>query len=348
MTGEIGIGLIGCGQVASVHAQVIGEVEGARLVAVADSRYSSAAAFADTWSCDAVDTSAALCCRDDVDLVAICSPSGLHAAHAIEALEAGRHVLVEKPVAITATQLDALEATLAARPQQRLAVISQLRFSPAFEAVQSALAAGRFGTLLLATLEMPYYRRPAYYASGSWRGSWALDGGGALMNQGIHGIDLLLALMGDARWVDGVAATRLHAIEVEDTAAACIGFTDGALGVLTASTATAPGAPRRLSLRGSAGYVVLEEERIVDYALTDGAEDAFAALVDAQTEREGAHSSHEPMAFERSGHRRQYIDLLDAIRSGGATRVGLSEGRRAVDLILALYRASEIGGRVLL
>jgi UDP-N-acetyl-2-amino-2-deoxyglucuronate dehydrogenase len=250
-------------------------------------------------------------------------------------------VVVEKPLEITLPRLDALlRATQAAGV--RLMPIFQARFGDGARKVKQLIASGRLGRLVLASAYIKWHRTPAYYSE-SWHGTYELDGGGALMNQAIHAIDLLQWFVGLPEEVFCWSTRCVHtSIEVEDTAAATLRFGDGFLGSIEASTATFPGWARRIEVCGEEGSIVLEDDRIVraDFR-SNGSPDAAtpSATVD-ESMRSGASA---PGAISHEGHRRQFQNLIAALRSGGALEIDGPEARKAVALILALYESARIG-----
>ncbi|HUG52974.1 MAG TPA: Gfo/Idh/MocA family oxidoreductase, partial [Vicinamibacteria bacterium] len=259
---EIRLAIVGAGVVARYHAQAIAAAPGTRLVATCRADPSKAAAAEAEFGVPCETDYDALLARPDLDAVCICTPSGAHAAQTVAAARAGKHVLVEKPMALTLEDADAMiEAADGAGV--RLGVALQRRTEPAYQAVRGAIAAGALGRLVMGLALVPYHRGQAYYDSAAWRGTWAQDGGGALMNQGIHIVDLLLWFLGDVEEVQAHSATVAHAIEVEDNAVATLRFKSGALGSIVATTAAAPGFPHRVEVYGTRGGVQLEAEAVV-------------------------------------------------------------------------------------
>jgi UDP-N-acetyl-2-amino-2-deoxyglucuronate dehydrogenase len=337
---DVRFALVGCGTIAPMHAEAIGRAGGARLVAVTSRRAEQARAFAQTRGLEWEPDLASLLRRSDIDAVTICTPSGLHSEMAVAAMRAGKDVVVEKPLAITLEQADA--ALAAARETGRLlAVISQLRFAAAVIETKRAVAEGRLGRLLLADLSMKYFRSQAYYDSAAWRGTWAMDGGGALMNQGIHGIDLLLWLAGTPRVVYGCARTLARDIEVEDTAVAVAEWEGGALATITGTTSVSPGCPRRLSLHGTRGSIVLEETRIAQWQV-DGEAPRSAS------EPETISASSSPTALGTDEFVAQYQAIVASLRDRRPPPVSGEDGRRAVATVLAIYDSSRTGRPVAL
>ena len=342
-TEEIGFAIIGAGMVARYHATAIGRIPGARLVAVGRSDPARVEETAAQFGVPCLADEAALLARDDVDAVCICTPSGLHAEQTIAAARAGKHVLVEKPIALTLADANAMIAACA-QAGVRLGVALQRRTEPEFQRVQAAIAGGELGRLVLGSISMPYMRLQSYYDSADWRGTWALDGGGALMNQGIHLVDLLLWLVGDAVEVRASAATLAHAIEVEDCVTATLRFANGALGGITATTAAAPGFPHRVEIYGERGGVQIEGEQIIRWEGGGAPE----SRIENQSTREpvAAGGGASPTGIGAVGHTRLLEDFVAAIREERDPLAPGREGRRSLALVLAVYEAAQTGQAV--
>ena len=309
--GLLRIGLIGGGGISATHARAAREIDGVEIVAVHGSNREKTWALAREFGGVPRDT------LEDffdtpMDIVAIGSPSGLHAGQAIAAARRGIHVLVEKPVDVTTAKVDAVIAA-ADRAGVKVGVFFQERRVPEIAALKARIESGELGEPLSITGRLEWYRPPEYYAGSRWRGTRELDGGGALMNQGIHTVDLMLWLFGDVKQVSGRTKTRLHKIEVEDTASALIEFENGALGTLHATTAAFPGFPRRLTVTGTKGSVEHEEPA------------RAAAVADA------------------TPHRRVFEDFIHAIETNGTPACDAREGRRSVAFVEAVYRSSQSG-----
>ena len=264
-----GFGIVGAGVIAAMHADAIATLPGARLVAVTDVAAGAAAAFAAARGCAAEPDLDALLARDDVDVVCVCVPSGLHAEVGVRAAKAGKHLVVEKPIDVTLEAADRLiEAARTAGVA--LTVISQHRFDPGLTELKRLLGEGALGRLVLGEASTKWYRTQAYYDSAGWRGTWAMDGG-SLMNQGVHYVDLLRWCMGPVTEVTAVCTTQAHQIEAEDTALAIVRFGSGAVGTILSSTAAFPGFPQRLEITGTEGTVIIEDGQMVRRAFGAGA-----------------------------------------------------------------------------
>jgi UDP-N-acetyl-2-amino-2-deoxyglucuronate dehydrogenase len=332
-------GIVGAGMIAGYHAQAIRATEGAELVAVCRSQGGDTAEAAARFGVVCEPSYEALLLRSDIDVISICTPSGDHAPQAIAAACAGKHVLVEKPMALDVADADAM-IEACRQNDVLLAVALQRRTMPAFRAVRDAIAAGELGRLVLGTVSVPYRREAAYYRSADWRGTWAMDGGGALMNQGIHLVDLLLWFMDDdAADVRAHATTLVHPIEVEDCVTASIRFDNGALGSVVATTAAAPGFPHRVEVYGDRGGVQIEGERVVRWETVDhtGERRVVSGASDGAPEAAGAGAN--PSGISVEGHTRIVENLVEAIRTKRPPMITGEEGRRSLALVRAIYDA---------
>ena len=337
----LGFGIIGLGLIADFHAQAIAGA-GAKLVGVCGRSAEKTRAFAAKHGAPYSTTDlAALLARPDLDAVCIATPSGAHLEPALAAALAGKHIVIEKPIEITLARVDELLAGVAAAGV-KLMPIFQARFGDGARTVKAAVAAGRLGRLSLASAYVKWQRTPAYYAD-SWHGTFALDGGGAMMNQGIHAIDLLQWFAGLPTEVFSWNTRRVHTgIEVEDTAVASLRFPDGALGTIEATTAAFPGWARRIELCGENGSIVLEDDRILrwDFRTPQPEDAAILAAKPDDSMRAGASA---PGAMSHLGHQRQIENFVAAVRNGASLAVDGPEARKAVALILALYRSAQSG-----
>ena len=337
---EVGFGILGTGMVADYHRQAIAANAGlgARLVAVGHYRRDCFAEIGDRFGVPCLNE-ADLLAHPGVDVVCICTPSGQHAEQAIAAATAGKHLLVEKPLAIDLGDADAMIAACE-EARVRLGVTLQRRALPLFQKIRQAIEAGDLGELILGTITMPYYRPQEYYDQAAWRGTWALDGGGVLMNQGIHLVDLLVWYMGDPVQVHARAETLYHDIEVEDVLAAILGFASGARASITATTNADPGAPHRLELYGTRGYIQIEGEVAVRWELSDPAGAAVTPIVGAGGE---AGASADPRGIQPTGHIGIFRDFILALREDRPFYLDGVEGRRSLAAVLAIYKAAGIG-----
>lgn len=342
---DFGFAIVGCGAVARTHVRALAEVAGARVAALVGRAEEAPRRLAAETGLDVpvfTDIYDALE-RGDVHGVIVCTPSGMHMEFALAAAAAGRHVVVEKPLEVTTERCDRIiEACDAAGV--KLCTIFPSRFGDANLAVKAAIDAGRFGRLTLAETTCKWRRSQEYYDAGEWRGTWRLDGGGALMNQAIHNVDLLLWLMGEAESVTGFAATLAHErIEVEDTAVAAVRFRGGALGVIVAATSVYPGFPKTMAVHGDRGSAVVEQDDLVVWRFAEEtvADDAIRARFARRAG--GSGGADDPKAIAHEGHARILRDVVAAVREGRPPAVDGREGRRAVALIEAVYEAGRTG-----
>ncbi len=327
-------GIIGCGMISSAHADSVKSIPDAELTGVFDMSPDRCRAFAKSYGVKAYDSVDALLSDTDIDAVCICTPSGFHAENALRVMEAGKHVLIEKPLALNTDDCDRL-IEAAAKYGVKAGVMSQLRFAETTQILKSLVDNGDLGRIVTADILMKYYRSPEYFAESPWRGTWKHDGGGALMNQGIHGIDLLLYIMGKAKSVYGMARTLRHSIEVEDTASAVVEFENGALGLIQGTTSVSPGYPRVLTVSGTKGTVSITENRFTEWSITDR-EIPDGIRLGGEI-RSGARN---PTDISNAGHRMQIEDFIDAIRNDREPKVGLADGRRTIEMITAIYESS--------
>jgi UDP-N-acetyl-2-amino-2-deoxyglucuronate dehydrogenase len=343
MVAPLRFGVLGCGVIGATHAAAIAGLPDARLAAVADVDPARAAGLAGQYGVAAYTDLAEMLDREPLDVVNICTPSGMHGAQAIQVMRAGRHVLVEKPMDI---RREALDAMLAAQQVAgvRLAVISQHRFDPATLRVRDLIAAGAFGRLALGNAAVTWWRSQAYYDSGAWRGTPELDGG-VLMNQAIHSIDVLQWLMGPVRAVTARTDTLSHEIRVEDVAVATLRFAGGALGTIAATTGAYPGDLTRIEVFGDRGSAVIQNDALT-YLQVAGEEGASAP--DPSPAAPPAAGGDVAPTPPPGSHAWQIADLMRAIREGGVPAVDGHAGRQPVDIILAIYDSAREGREVLL
>jgi len=343
----IGYGIIGCGNIGPVHAAAMQDVTNAKLVGVADLRLEAAENLAGQYGAEAYADYKEMIQRDDLDAVCICVPSGLRMEIAVACAKAGKHILSEKPLDVTTKRIDKIiKATDDAGVS--LGCIFQSRFSDDTQLLKKALDQGRFGKLVMGDAYIKWFRTQEYYDSVGWRGTWKLDGGGALMNQGIHYIDLLQWLMGPVKSVVAQTDCVAHTgIEVEDVATAMLEFENGAMGSIQGSTAIYPGHPARIEIHGTEGTAILEDGKIISWAFKKR-KAIDKKIEDSLTEESALGSgAGDPLAaLKTEGHRRQIDDFTKALRKGAPPRIEGREGRNAVALIEKIYQAAKTGKRV--
>ena len=331
----INFGLIGCGRVAPRHAQSIGELASARLIAVADVVELRAARFAKDYHADLYLDYRRLLERRDVDVVSICTPSGMHASMAIEAMQAGKHVVVEKPMALNLNDADRMIAT-AQSTGRKLCVVLQNRYNPPMQDLRRAVDEGKLGRLLVGNATVRWYRPQEYYEDG-WHGTHAMDGG-ALMNQSIHHIDALQWLMGDVESVFAYTATLAHRMEAEDVGVVAIRFKGGALGTVEGSTVTFPenleGSVAIFGERGSVKIGGTALNRKVMWKIEGGIEHERELLTRDQVD---------PSYVYGFSHTAVIADMLAALREDRAPRTHGAVARKSVAIVLAIYESSRLG-----
>ena len=335
---KIRFAIVGTGSIVPIHAQAIASIPDASLVAFVGNDVAKAQELAAKFNCDWYNDYQQMLKRADIDAVSICIPSGLHAELGIEAALAGKHVVVEKPIDVTLEKADALIETCQAQGV-KLGVIFQRRYSDGVIALKNLLEQGKLGKLLFGGCYIKLYRSQEYYDSGAWRGTWDIDGGGVLMNQGIHYIDMLQFLAGPVAEVTGNCGTYGHTrLEVEDTASAAIRFQSGALGVIEGTTCAYPGLGSRIDIYGTEGSASIENDVLTFVQTKSG----FEYKAGSNTENAGVSSPD--ISFEC--HQRQFQEIITAFKTNTEPKVNGIEGRKALEVILAIYKSAFTGNRI--
>lgn len=341
-------GIIGAGMIANFHAQAIKAMVGGELHSVFGRTPEKAQETANEHGCKAYSDMDAFLSDPELDIVTIATPSGAHLEPALAAAKAGKHVICEKPLEITPERIDQMIAACDASGVT-LSGIFNRRFHPAMDAFKQAVDTGRFGQLTMCDAYVKWYRDQAYYDSGAWRGTWKLDGGGALMNQSIHLIDQLIYLAGDVKAVCGSTTCLIHeGIEVEDTAVAILEFANGARGVIQGATScwSSTGHPAEVNLCGEKGSAFLADElfRVWDFQ-EPAPQDADVRATLMQGANVAGLGANDPKAINFLGHQRNFEDVVSAIQAGREPSVGGHEARKAVALICAIYESARNGSK---
>jgi len=333
------IGLIGGGNITQTHARAARAIPGVEISAIQGTNSEKIARLCREHGGTSYQDFDAFLKHRPMDLVLIGSPSGLHATQGIAAARQGLHVLTEKPIEINTARADAL-IEAAKKSNVQLGVIFQDRMKPHIRQLKNWIDQGLLGRPLMVDARVKWYRPPEYYANSRWRGTLALDGGGALINQGVHTVDLLLWLLGDVVRVQARTGTLLHKIEAEDSAAAILEFGNGALGILHATTAAYPGYPRRVEISGTEGTVILEHDRIIAANLRNTPAAVESAALDENQ------SASTAVVSDFRGHQAVLEDFLQAIQQNRTPACDGLEGRRSIALVEAIYRAAKTPDRV--
>lgn len=323
----LGIGIVGCGGIAGAQVEAIKTVPALRIVAAQDADPARAKALAEPLGVPWFTELGALLAHPDVDAVSIATPSGLHRDIAVAAAASGKHVITEKPIEVTVGKSDEMIAACR-KAGVTLAMISQYRFHEAMTGLRDAAAEGAFGRLMLGMASTKWYRGPDYYTEAPWRGTWALNGGGSLMNQGIHALDQMLSVFGPVKRVSGYADILFQSIETEDATAGVVEFTSGALGVIETCTCAFPSFAAKVEVMGDRGSAAWElgSPRWTLWAASDGR--PAPALAEAPWE---------------TYHARQFADFADAVRDRRPPMVTGEAGRHAVAVVRALYDSAKSG-----
>ncbi len=356
-------GIVGCGSIGPTHAGALKQLaDDAELIAVADLVPERAQKVAKQFDVGTIYASADQMIADKgVDVVIFATPSGMHADQAARAMRAGKHVIVEKPMDVS---LAACDRMIAAEKEtgKKLAIISQHRWDHASIFVKDAIDSGKLGKLILIEMSVKWWRTQQYYDSGDWRGTWQYDGGGALMNQGVHTVDLMQWLGGPVESLYARTATGGHErIEVEDIAVATLKFKNGAIGTLTATTAAYNGQPARIDIYGTEGSAIIEGDRLKLFRLKDGtevtaedvschalsvAQGGTASVKDETATRLTTSAEKDPGAVWGDAHREQLRDFIHAVRTDGRPLIHGVEGRKPLEVILGVYESAKTGREV--
>ncbi|TDQ16330.1 putative dehydrogenase [Algoriphagus boseongensis] len=331
---KFGIGIIGTGAIAIKHAQAIESLDNARLLGLFNPNPSSAEKAKEKFSAPVFQDLKEFLAISGLDVVCICTPSGLHLEPALAALEAKKHVFIEKPIEVTLDRADRLIAS-ADKNGVTLGVVFQNRFSSDFQKLRKAVQAGEFGRLLMGNAYVNWFRTAEYYSSSQWKGTLKCDGGGALINQAIHTLDLLLDVMGEVDSVFGKVKTSLYPIEGEDLGAALVNFRSGASGTITAGTSLYPGYPERLEIYGTEGSAILEAGKLIAWTIK-GKDSPLE-----KSEKISTSGSSDPNAIGFELHAAQWKDFLKSIANGTSPEVDGPEAKKSLELIRGIYKSSK-------
>jgi predicted dehydrogenase len=336
------VGLIGAGNITETHARAALAIPGVELAAIFGDNAEKVHRLSKAYGATPYTDFNSFLAHRPMTFVVIGSPSGVHAAQGIEAARRGLHVLTEKPIDISTRKTDELILETD-KAGVKLGVIYQDRFKPGIQFLKQLYTSGKLGKPILAEARVKWYRPPEYYSQSRWRGVTAVDGGGALMNQGIHTVDLLLWLLGDVTAVQAQMKSALHEIESEDTLTALLEFANGTMGTFIATTSVYPGYPRRVELSGTEGTVILENDRVIQADLKTPLSQPLTA-----EEADKSPSASSPLISDIRGHKAIMEDFVRAIETGSSPACDGREGRRSVALVEATYQAARTGKRVIL
>ncbi len=347
MSADVGFAVVGLGM-GRHHCRAVQMAPGARLVAVCDVDEARLQPAARDFACRAYTDFDALLADPEVQVVNIATPSGLHAQMGIQAAAAGKHLIVEKPADIVPARIDAL-MDAGRRHGVRIGGIFQSRLDPLNLRIRQAIQAGRLGSIYGVHGHLPWYRLQDYYegAHGSWKGTWGMDGGGSLMNQGVHTVDLLQWLVGRVESVMGMFGIFGHQIEAEDQTCALLRFANGAIGTLYTTTACYPGYDQQITIYGARGSVLKQEGLLRGWKMMDdpdGTEEQ--ELLSFYGEKKAGTGSSDPMAVSFDGHTQIICDMVAAVREGRDPMIGLDSARHAVEIITAIYESGRTGREV--
>lgn len=344
---KIRFGVAGPGSIARSHCDAIVQTQNGELVSVFGRDETKTGKFAGQYRITPHTDLKRFLEPKDIDAITIATPSGAHLEIALAAAKKGIHVLCEKPIEVTTKRAAALiDACKVANV--RLGVIYQARFDPCTILAKKAIEDGRLGKILMASCQMRWSRSQAYYDSAAWRGTWELDGGGCLMNQGIHSIDLLIYLVGQPVGVAAFQGPVTHErIEVEDNFSATVRFASGAIGTIEASTSCSPGFPRRIEISGEKGTICIEDNRIVRWGFEKVFPEDQEIIKRFSDSGNSIGGATDPKAIDARGHVQMVEDFIGSIFEEKSPCVTGEDGKKSVDFICAAYESMRHGGAVI-
>lgn len=346
---QYGFAVIGAGVIGKTHAEHLLSVDKGKLKVICDKSEEKARNLAEKFGCEWSNNFDEVFARPDVDIVNICLPSGVHAQYATAAARAGKHIITEKPIDITATSALAMIKECR-RANVKLAVISQHRLQASTQQVKQDIDSGKLGNLIIGTGAINWYRTQEYYDNGSWRGTWAFDGGGALMNQGVHTVDVLQYLMGPVESVYAYCETLGHErIEVEDAAVAALRFKNGAIGTLVATTCAYPGLSTRIEIFGKDGSIVIDGDELIHRKVRsedDEEDNEDHDNIVSALKASNVTTAADPTAINGAGHIKQMNDMIAAIEEDREPIINGEEGYKPLEIILSIYESAKTGKTV--
>lgn len=344
MTDKFRLAVIGCGAIGRVHARAISKLENAQLVAVSDLKEENSAELAKDFGCNAYTDYRKMFQNEKIDIACVCTPSGTRIEICEAAAEHHVNLLVEKPLDINNERVDKI-IDICRTAGVKLGCVFQLRFLPVFQSLKQAEQDGKFGKLIMGNAGTICYRSAEYYQNGGWRGTIAQDGGGALMNQGIHALDLLRWVMGDVKSVFAYQDHLTHDIEVEDTLVAGLEFQSGAMGTVVASTSVYYGINKKLEFFGTDGSVIINDTEPTMWKFHNQ-QDSDIGLPKGEQPAHKSLSPTSPLVEDDWAHQQQIADMIEAVRDGREPAVSGAEGRKTVQLALAIYESARTGKRI--
>ena len=337
----LGIAIIGCGMISKIHLAALQQIPEARICGVWSRKPETTKRCAGEYGIRAYESFQAVCDDPEVKIIILCTPPGFHVDHGLQAAAAGKHLIIEKPLDVDLDKGQKLVETYREKGL-KLAVIYQNRYTKAARQVKAAIDQGLLGKLILGDAYVKWYRSPEYYTSADWRGTWEVEGGGSLITQAIHSIDLLQWFMGKVKSISGTIRISAHQIQTEDLGVAVLEFDNGALGVIESSTAIVPGFKERLEIHGQKGSIILEGGNIKEWKV-EGCDEADYV----QTEKISYGKTNSP-AISFVNHQAQLQEIISSIINGKEPEVNGEEGLKSLEIVLGVYQSSQKGQKVYL
>ncbi len=330
----LGIALIGCGMISKVHLAALSEIPEAQICGIWSRNPETTKKCAFENRIKAYESFEAVCNDPEVRVVILCTPPGLHVDHGLQAAAAGKDLIIEKPLDVDYDKAKKLVETYRQKGL-KLAVIYQNRYTEAARQVKTAIEQGLLGKLILGDAYVKWYRSPEYYASADWRGTWEIEGGGALITQAIHSVDLLQWFMGGVKSISGLTRITTHRIQTEDLSVAVLEFNNGALGVIEGSTAIVPGFKERIEIHGQKGTIVLEGGNIKEWKV-EGCNEA-----DYVRSEKIVYGKTNSPAISYLNHQVQLKEIICSIQNDSEPEVNGEEGLKSLEIVLGVYQSAQ-------
>lgn len=338
---QIGVALIGCGMIAHIHMTALREISEAKICGVCECRSEVLLNFSNKYNIHSYQSYSKLLEDPEVNTVIITLPPGLHVEYAMKAVDAGKNIIIEKPFDTNIKKAQALIKKCREK-KLRLSIIFQNRFTPSARKIKDTLDKGLLGKIILGDAYVKWYRSPEYYKSGPWRGTWDMEGGGALINQAIHTIDLLQWFMGGIKSLVGVVKTSIHKIETEDLGLAIVEYNNNSIGIIEGSTAIVPGFKEKIEIHGEKGTIIFEGGNIKEWKVEGFNEKNY---VDEEKITYGETNSP---AISPVNHKAQLQEILQSIINNRDPMVNGEEGLKSLQIICGIYESSKKGKRIFL
>ena len=336
------VGIIGTGNIAEIQTAALNNIDEAELIGIHSRNLKNDKIKKINNKLVWYNTYREMLKNENIDIITISTPSGLHYKHAIEAIKYNKHVIIEKPIEIDLKKIDKL-INESIKNNVKLCCFFPSRYMQGVKEAKKAIVNNRLGDIIYCNASVRWFRSKDYYKN-SWRGTWEYDGGGALMNQSIHTIDMMQWLLGPVKSLNGIISNKMHKIETEDTGVSLLRFKSDAIGVIVGSTACWPGEPAKIEINGTKGKITLEEGRITEWKIKDCKKDEEQKMINL--EKKHGSGSSDPMGITYEKHKLQYLDFINSIKKNEKPIVDGYEAKKSVEIILSIYKSSKFNKNI--